>query len=61
MAYSKAMNTTPAQAAFLTILEQIVDRQIKERHRLVCGMSDARKAIASLRTVRQLYAKGCSA
>lgn len=52
---------TPAQASFLTTLEQIVDRQIKERHHLVCGMSDARKAIASLRTVRRLYAEGCPA
>lgn len=46
------MHRTPAQAAQLVILRQIVARQIAERHVLVCGKSDARRAIQNLRKIQ---------
>lgn len=55
------MNTTPKQAAYLSLLEQMVQRQITGRHQLVCGMSDARKAISGLRKMRALVATGWNA
>jgi len=55
------MKTTPKQAAYLSCLEQLVDRQIRGRHVLVCSMGDARRAIAGLRKARALIASGWNA
>jgi len=50
------MNTTPAQASYLSTLEMIVARQIAERHCLVCSRDIARRAIRSLRQARAAIA-----
>lgn len=39
----------------MTTLERIVARNIRDRHVLVCGMSDARRSIRSLREQRIVF------
>lgn len=55
------MNTTPKQAAYLSVLEKMVAHQIASRHQLVCSMGDARRSIAGLRKMRALVAAGWNA